>query len=48
MVMVNFIRDPDVGMYSRVKRLSKAEREAAVAAAEASEEEARADGAAEE
>jgi hypothetical protein len=27
MVMINFIRDPDVGMFSRVKRLGKAGRE---------------------
>ncbi|KAI0766243.1 dihydroceramide delta-4-desaturase [Irpex lacteus] len=38
MVMVNFIRDPDVGMYSRVKRLSKAEREAALAASSSASE----------
>ncbi|KAI0341359.1 dihydroceramide delta-4-desaturase [Trametopsis cervina] len=40
MVIVNFIRDPEVGMFSRVKRLAKAEREAALSAL-ASEDEAR-------
>ncbi|KAI0682938.1 dihydroceramide delta-4-desaturase [Cytidiella melzeri] len=32
MVMINFIRDPEVGMFSRVKRLSKTKRDAAAAA----------------